>query len=525
MIREPDWGALDAGLVEGLGAPKSSHERLARLLVTIRQVVPFDAAALLRLEGDHLVPAAVLGLGDEVMARRFGVTSHPRLEQLLASSAPVRFASDPSLPDPYDGLVEGTGDLLPVHDCMGGRLMVDGRLWGVLTLDALTLGTFERYRPMLPGLVAWAEDAVLAAETMAALLERVDRQRRLNEALLGRERSRRDLIGSSPAVELLRSEIATVAPSDLTVLVLGETGVGKELVAEKIHAGSLRSQGPLVHVNCAALPDNLAESELFGHEKGAFTGANRDRAGKFELAHGGTLLLDEVGELAPSVQSKLLRVLQSGEVQRPGSDRTHHVDVRILAATNRDLRDEVSKGRFRADLYHRLSVFPLSVPPLRERGTDVLAIAGAFLEENQRRLGARNLRLTRSAKAALVSYSWPGNVRELEHLVSRAALRAVARQGRAVRFVTIDAEALGLQAGASEPSDAPRSAQASSGSPTIDAPDGRTLRAATDDFQRRWIEKSLLRHQGNQAAVAREAGVHRSNLVRLLKRLGLSVRD
>ncbi len=529
MIREPDWPTIAAELSEGLADPSSLGEHLSRLLSTIRQAVPFDAAALLRLEGDLLVPLAAIGLGEEVMARRFSPRSHPRLAELLASDSPVRFPFDARMPDPYDGLVEGPAELLPVHDCMGGRVTIDGRVWGVLTLDALTPGAFER-APSLRSLLAWVEDSVRAAETVASLRASLDRQRWVNRALLGGARPPRDLIGSGIVMQALRAEIRTVGPSDLTVLILGETGVGKELVAERIHATSSRRAGPLVHVNCAALPESLAESELFGHEKGAYTGANRDRAGKFELAHGGTLLLDEVGELASPVQAKLLRVLQSGEVQRPGSDRPHRVDVRILAATNRDLGAEVAGGRFRADLFHRLSVYPLPVPALRDRGDDILAIASAFLEENQQRLGARNLRLTTAAKEALLAYPWPGNVRELEHLISRASLRAVARQGRTDRLVVIDDDVLGLRAekrSSPQPSSPPSFPSFGSMSdrpgPSATAP--RTLRAATDDFQRRWLEASLLRNQGNQAAVAREAGIHRSNLVRLLKRLGLSARD
>jgi anaerobic nitric oxide reductase transcription regulator len=185
----------------------------------------------------------------------------------------------------------------------------------------------------------------------------------------------------------------------LSVLITGETGVGKELVAEAIHLQSPRAQKPLISLNCAALPELLVESELFGHVKGAFSGAVNGRSGKFELADGGTIFLDEVGELPLPVQAKLLRVLQSGQLQRVGSDQEHHVDVRIIAATNRDLAEEVRVGRFRADLYHRLSVYPLRVPPLRERGRDVLLLAGFFLEENRARMGLRSLRLNPRRKS------------------------------------------------------------------------------------------------------------------------------
>jgi anaerobic nitric oxide reductase transcription regulator len=203
----------------------------------------------------------------------------------------------------------------------------------------------------------------------------------------------KELIGQSKVHKRLLEEIKLVGGSDLTVLITGETGVGKELVAQAIHAASPRAEKPLISLNCAALPETLVESELFGHVRGAFTGAN-ERRGKFELANGGTLFLDEVGELSLTVQAKLLRVLQSGQLQRLGSDQEHRVDVRLIAATNRDLAAEVRNGRYRADFYHRLSVYPLQVPALRERGRDVLLLAGFFLEQNRSRMGLGSLRLS-----------------------------------------------------------------------------------------------------------------------------------
>ena len=247
------------------------------------------------------------------------------------------------------------------------------------------------------------------------------------------------MIGSSGPHNRLLEEIAIVASSELTVLITGETGVGKELVASEIHALSPRADKPLVSLNCAALPDTLVESELFGHVRGAFSGASSDRRGKFELADGGTLFLDEVGELPLPVQAKLLRVLQNGQLQRIGSDSEHKVDVRLIAATNRDLAEEVREGRFRADFYHRLSVYPLVVPPLRERGRDVLLLAGYFLEENRSRLGLLSLRLSADAQAALLAYRWPGNVRELEHLIGRSALKALAAHRERPRILTLTA--------------------------------------------------------------------------------------
>lgn len=208
------------------------------------------------------------------------------------------------------------------------------------------------------------------------------------------------------------------------MLISGETGTGKELVAKAVHQGSPRAANPLVYLNCAALPESVAESELFGHVKGAFTGAISNRSGKFEMADNGTLFLDEIGELSLALQAKLLRVLQYGDIQRVGDDRSLRVDVRVLAATNRDLRQEVVEGRFRADLYHRLSVFPLSVPPLRERESDVVLLAGYFCEQCRLRMGLARVILAEAARNRLQQWSWPGNVRELEHAIHRAVVLA-----------------------------------------------------------------------------------------------------
>jgi transcriptional regulator with GAF, ATPase, and Fis domain len=206
------------------------------------------------------------------------------------------------------------------------------------------------------------------------------------------------------------------------VLIQGESGVGKELVAHVIHARSPRSEGPLVKVNCASIPHELFESEFFGHVKGAFTGAHRDRVGRFELADGGTIFLDEVGEIPLDLQSKLLRVLQESEYERVGDDRTHAVDVRVIAATNRDLEQAVTEGRFREDLYYRLSVFPIEVPPLRERGDDVLQIASHFLERTCQEFGHAPLALSKQQAALLKHYPWPGNIRELKNVIERAVI-------------------------------------------------------------------------------------------------------
>jgi anaerobic nitric oxide reductase transcription regulator len=517
---------VESTAAEAPSAATTYHQ----LLLAAKRLVPCDAMALLRLDDGILVPVAVDGLSVEALGRRFVPAAHPRLARALASASLLRFAPDCGLPDPYDGLVADHPELLAVHDCAGVPVRVDGRLWGLLTIDALAprgLGALDDAR--VESMLRLLESGVAAIETIAAMEERALREQERSRAWQTARMAPRELLGTSRAMQQLRDEIETVAASELTVLLLGETGVGKDLVAQGLHARSFRRDRPLVQVNCAALPETLADSELFGHKKGAFTGAVQDRVGKFELADGGTLFLDEVGELPLAVQAKLLRVLQSGDLQRPGSDRLRKVDVRVIAATNRDLRAAIAQGRFRADLYHRLAVYPLHVPPLRERGRDVLSLAGSFLEENQQRLGARNLRLTPAAKEALLAHRWPGNVRELEHVLSRAALRAINDPVRSGRWVAIEVRHLGVLGSATAvppaPAALPEPAALPGTTPSHAALEhsgpALGLRAATDAFQRRWIAASLQRHGGQLARAAREAGMDRSNFHRLARRLGV----
>jgi DNA-binding NtrC family response regulator len=233
-----------------------------------------------------------------------------------------------------------------------------------------------------------------------------------------------EIIGQSGSRGRIISQIELVAPTDATVLILGETGTGKELIAREIHQRSRRSDKPMVRVNCTSIPRELFESEFFGHTKGAFTGAIKDRAGRFEVAAGGTLFLDEVGEIPLELQSKLLRVLQEKSYERVGEDRTRRTDVRIIAATNRDLKKEVSAGRFREDLYYRLNVFPLQVPPLRERKEDIPLLATHVVELLVKELGCAKPRLMRAGIETLQSYEWPGNIRELRNVIERATILA-----------------------------------------------------------------------------------------------------
>ena len=501
--------------------------RLQRLVGWLRTQFRCGAVALLRLDEDHLRPVAVDGLVGEALGRRFAVSQHPRLAAILARNEVTCFDHDSQLPDPYDGLLDAlVGEPLPVHDCMGVGLRIDGQPWGVLTLDALQTGTFD----------AAARTALQQCRALVETVLRISRLEQENRALAARHdggpRGGRaapaasghlEIVGQSEVLTRLLHEMQVVAGSDLPVLLLGETGVGKELFARLLHRHSPRRHKPLVHVNCAALPESLAESELFGHRRGAFSGAVSDRPGRFEAADGGTLFLDEVGELPLTVQAKLLRTLQNGEIQRLGADEPRRVNVRVIAATNRSLRDLVANGSFRADLYHRLSVYPVPIPPLRERGDDVLLLAGRFLELNRTRLGIRSLRLSASAQDALRRSHWPGNIRELEHVISRAALKALSHGADRNAIVTLEAPLLDLEAQGPAMS-APLAASTPTAlqPPTAEpATPPSTLRAAVDECQRQSILVALAAHQGNWAQAARQLAVDASNLHKLARRLGV----
>ncbi len=487
----------------------AAEDRFRRLALAVRRAVPCDAAAVLRLDGGVLVPVGVDGLLPDAVGRRFAVADQPRLARIVAADGPVRLTGS-RLPDPFDGLLASGGDALArVHACIGVPLTVEGTVVGVLTVDALDPAAFDAVGDAELATLAALAGAAMRTASLIEALEAASRRSGLVAKQLVAEAHTRwggEIIGSSPAMRRVTEEVELLAGSDLPVLVLGETGTGKEVVARAIHARSRRRDQPLIHVNCAALPESIAESELFGHARGAFTGATEARAGRFELADGGTILLDEVGELPLGVQAKLLRALQNGELQRVGADRTVRVDARVLAATNRDLAEEVRAGRFRADLYHRLSVYPLHLPPLRERREDVLLLAGWFADQARMRLGLGPVRLDPDARAALLAHDWPGNVRELEHLMLRATLKA--SMGRRHEVVLVAAEHLGL---------APPAAGAAVAEDGPDLP----LREAMDAHERALVERALRRSGGNLAEAARRLGLDRANLHRLARRLGL----
>ncbi|WP_242393761.1 sigma-54-dependent transcriptional regulator [Anaeromyxobacter oryzisoli] len=361
-------------------------------------------------------------------------------------------------------------------------------------------------------------------DEMALVLDRAAEARALrtqSRRLRAEQAIGRRIVGTSAPMRRLLDAVARVAGKDVTVLVRGETGVGKELVGSLLHAESRRATGPLVRFNCAAIPPELAEAELFGHARGAFTGAVQARPGFFAQADGGTLVLDEIGELPLGVQAALLRALQDGEIQPVGAARLEKVDVRIVACTNRELEAEVRAGRFRADLYYRLAVVELVVPPLRDRREDIPELAAELLRHYAERFGVPDVRLSPALVARLVAADWPGNVRQLENTVAR--LVALSSGGE------IGPEALEPAPGASA---APSAAAAPTGGAEADADaegpatrePGRplTLREQLEAVERSIVARAMTDARGNQSEAARRLGVSRGTLIDRLKRFGLA---
>ena len=374
-------------------------------------------------------------------------------------------------------------------------IMMSGRAGLQDAVRATKLGAYHFLeKPLAP-------EALLL--TLRAALE-LARARAQAQALRDALGPTATLVGSSPQMAELRATIARAAPTETRVLISGESGTGKELVAAAIHAGSARADGPFVRVNCAAIPRELIESEMFGHERGSFTGASDRRTGRFELADGGTLFLDEVGDLGIEAQAKLLRALEGGEVERVGGERPVAVDVRVVSASNKDLPRAAHEGRFRDDLLYRLNVFPIHIPPLRERPGDVPELVGHFTALLTERIGRPLARVTPEALDALVRHPWPGNVRELANIVERLVILA-ARP-------TIGAE----DVAAALPSHAGHAAQ-------LPSPAARdvALVEELDRYEKTLITRALSAADGNVAEAARRLSTDRANLYRRMKRLGI----
>ena len=326
----------------------------------------------------------------------------------------------------------------------------------------------------------------------------LQKENRQLKAIIQRSLPKTNMIGDSPAMQQVNRLIERAGPTDKAILIQGESGTGKELVARALQAQSLRAEQPFVTINCAALPEQLVESELFGHEKGSFTGATATKPGLFEVADGGTLFIDEIGELPLSLQPKLLRVLEDGSLRRVGSHKERKVSVRIVAATNRDLATEAAEGRFREDLYYRINVLTIELPPLRERGSDVVLLISSFL--------GKDWKCSDQAHQALVNYSWPGNVRQLINVIERAKI--LADDG------VIEIDDLPSEVVNSEPLVRPADASES-------------IRSTTrlEDIERDHVVSVLAQHNGNKAQTARALGIHRRKLYRLLYRFNIHVKE
>lgn len=370
-----------------------------------------------------------------------------------------------------------------------------------------TLSSEDRAAKLLNLMIVIASLIADAVETLREDMFEKDRLQdentRLRHQLVQETRSA-GLIGNSSAMRAIRLQMAQVAQSSATVLIRGESGTGKELIAQYIHYNSARKDGPFVAVNCAALPESLIESELFGHEKGAFTGAHKMRRGRFETADGGTLFLDEIGDISPSVQVKLLRVLQERVFERVGSQEPIRTDVRIIAATSRNLEDKMQDGSFREDLFYRLNVFPILTPPLRSRKSDIVSLADHFLDKYNRAHGKSVRRISTSAINMLMEYHWPGNIRELENMIERAVLVSA---GGVINSVDLPAS---LQ-----------TAEASNTQNMLTNPGKVGLETLASSFEAELISDSLKRNAGNVAAASRELQVTIRKLHYKIDKLGI----
>jgi len=339
---------------------------------------------------------------------------------------------------------------------------------------------------------------------------------RENQLLKRGARSRREFLGKSAAVLEIIKQVARVAPTNARVLILGESGTGKELIAESIHDRSKRADRPFIKVNCAAIPEELIESELFGSVKGAFTGSVQSREGKFQAAHGGTLFLDEIGDMSLKVQTKVLRALQEGEIEKVGSNEVTRVDVRVIAATNKDLPAEVSEGRFREDLYFRINVVPIYSPPLRGRKEDIVLLARAFLGEYCSENGMPAKDLDDEVIDLLVRYPWPGNVRELRNQIERMVIMS---SGLDIHAHDVSAE---IRSGVPKTVRSEEKVSPETSDPSPFAVNGKTLGDARREFERKLILETLTSHNWNVSRAAAELGLERTNLHKKMKALNIS---
>jgi formate hydrogenlyase transcriptional activator len=451
LLRKVSYAIQSTGqLIVEVAKAASSHldlaEVLEALIRALKPTIRFDAIGVVVIEGEY---ARLHSLHLEPVGRTPGesvesVLARAALSAKMSPHNPVRnrlkdhhISAVASSLKPYVCADLQSASHFPIDEKMrqfGIRsyisipLMKHGALLGAVDFASFEQHNFDKGEVQLlqdvSEIVSIAVSNALAFEEINQLKEQLQAENRLLQDEIVQTSIFEEIVGSSPPLRRVLSAIDRVAPTDSTVLITGETGTGKELIARAIHRRSLRSGRALVKVNCAALPSELIGSELFGHEKGAFTGALQQRIGRFEAANGGTIFLDEIGELSPEIQIALLRVLQEKEFERVGGNRTINVDVRVITATNRDLQREVNAGRFRADLYYRLNVFPVHSPALKDRGDDIPILVDYFVSRFATRMGKRIKQIDRRTLAQMQSYSWPGNIRELQNVIERGVILA-----------------------------------------------------------------------------------------------------
>jgi len=474
----------------GIGSIRDRDSLEWQLLGMIFDVVPAERAAVLRFDpGTDDFSSAVAwdrlrGPGHPVRVSRTVVR---RVLREKAGLLVTDVKTDQSL-EMVDSL-----DELQIKSLLCVPLILSGNVIGIIYLDSQNPGeSFDENH--LQVMTAVASLAALALDNVRTLEELQDENRLLRSEI----NLENNMVGGSAGMRQIYDRIRRVAPTDSTVLILGESGTGKELAARAVHGNSARAERPFVAINCAALTETLLESELFGHEKGAFTGAIAQKKGKIELAEGGTLFLDEISEMAPSLQAKLLRVLQEREFERVGGSRALKVNIRVIAATNRDLLEAIKSGTFRNDLYHRLNVVVLNMPPLRERREDILALAEHFIVKIGKKSGTRRKPLSAEARDCLLNYEWPGNVRELENAIERALVLGATD--------TILAE------------DLPESLLEST---APSASDDANYYGGVKESKRRMILQALDQAKGNYVDAAKALGLHPNSLLRLIRNLGL----
>jgi two-component system NtrC family response regulator len=410
------------------------------------------------------------------------------LEMLRLHRPPV-VTLDLGLPPDAGGAAEGLAALTQMQRLPEPPkvVVITGREEREYALQAVDQGAYDYFCKPIE---AQELKVILRRAVFNHRLEQENRARQRHALQQGFE----EMLGTSPAMQEVFTAVRKVAATDTPVLILGESGTGKELVARAIHRLTQRRTGPFVAINCGAIPDNLLESELFGHEKGAFTGAHILRKGRIEMAHGGTLFLDEIGDLSPVLQVKLLRFLQERRLERVGGRQEIPVDIRLLSATNANLKPAMREGRFREDLYYRIGVVVISMPPLRERGDDVTLLATTFLERYATEARRRVQGFTREALSVLQAYPWPGNVRELENRIKRAVVMA-----EGVRISPADLELDPAERG-----------------------EGRPLRDVRAELERDTIQRVLAKHRGNVSRTAAELGVSRPTLYGMMEKLGIA---